>query len=194
MWVVKGDEVSILMPWEKLTCQSLVAQLSSPYFRYQKKKITIVYESYWLFKKMDSSVKKGGVHKFIIWITPKIYHQLSPDGFKEFCRIHFHQSYHLLLINTNWRCEITILSVPIITSLKRESEQKGWKQNPEAVAGKLFKNQLCDSKCYKIWREIMCSIQNMLCSSLPLKNLSLSHQKVAANMLFYFSASEYMCI
>lgn len=45
----------------------------------------------------------------------------------------------------------------------------------------------------KIQREILCSIQNMFHSSFPLKNLALSHQKVAANM-FFSTASAHVYI
>jgi len=53
-----------------------------------------------------------------------------------------------------------------------------------------LKQQLQKRKCHKIWREIMCNVQNMLHSSLPLKNLASSHHKVAANMSFLSSGSE----
>lgn len=57
MWVARGEKNSLL---------SLVAQLSSEKLKYQKKKTIILHDLYFLFKKTNSSVQKGGEYKSII--------------------------------------------------------------------------------------------------------------------------------
>lgn len=147
------------MPWEKQSLSSLVAQLSSPHFRYQKTKRIIGYESYLLLKKMNSSVKKGGAYKSIIWIIPRFTTSFPLMGSKNFAGYIFngHVIFYLWIVTTGVE-QFNHFAGDCYYIVQKRKWTRMSNAKSSGCCRKLswwyfpLKKQLQKSKCYKIRR------------------------------------------